>query len=1301
MNRFFFLFALCILTALANPAWAQLFEENFNYTVGDSLTQHGYLISSGTTVNAILTVAPGLTYTGYAPSGIGNAAHIDTTGQDVYKTFPAVSSGSTYLAFMMNVAVAKTGDYFIALSPTASQTNYYARLHLRDSLGLGYRIGLNKSNEVTGGAAYGSTLLLYGSTYLVVVKYTFNTGTTTDDAISVYVLGPSVPPSTEPTVPEIGPYIATSKADAVNLGFVTLRQGSNTSAPRLTIDGIRIGTTWNGVVLNQPVSVLSKKSMAFGNVTVNSTKTDTLTIYNVGASTLSISGVNSTDPAFSVLPLSGSIAPLDSSKFVVSFTPTVSTLYSATINFPSNTATGFDTITATGTGVQAGFSVTPKTLTFGLVAANSTKTDSVVASNVSNTVQLVIDSVVSDNAMFVPLPITATIDTLASHTFTISFTPTGSGHQTGHIVFFHNGPTKHDTVTVNGDGYLVEPIFSATPSPVNFGRVFPGSPKTDTVTVRNVGFDSLFITSVTTTDPQFTVAPLTARLDTNKATPFLFTFSPAHSGTSNALVIFAHNGSKGHDTIAVSGIGAVVTTLLEAVKDTNGDRKPDRLGDTVTIIGIINSVNVQNSSGNLSYFVQDDTAGINLFAFSASAITFNIGDQVRATGVINWYRGTTELIPVNPLTDVVRLASGLPVKVVNLTLKQYLARPEAFESRTIRFAGVSKIATSPAWPGTGADANMLIWDGKDTLTFRVDLDTDLPGKPEPVWPIAVKGVATQFSTPATATNNGYQLTPNFYADITQNVQVPPNPSFALLSPANSSVITVFPDLTYDFIWRPAIDLNNDTLTYQFKIVGASGGENSNNGGKDNMATLAGSTLLGYITGDSVAARWTVLAKDPTNPAVASVDTFAITLKRGILVPGWRVNASNTSENLWGVKTINEAVAWAGGDKGVVLRTVDAGQTWTNVGSGAMGAEGIWDLDAVDANTAFVSTSPTGFTYIFRTTNGGAHWDTVFTLANGFIDGIHMYDVTNGIAFGDPVGGKWVVLKTADGGAHWNRIATEPAQAGAEAGWNNAFAYYGNNLFLFGTNNSRIYRTTDAGATWSFAGVPLANVFGIALADSVYGVALVQNGAGTAQGLLRTIDGGTTWNSITAPGTGTISAAAAAAGKVDFWIGRDVAIYRSTNRGQTWNLEWNLGGAVTHASFVKYGSSASGWVVGLAGAMAGDYITALTGVGNNGMVLPEIYALEQNYPNPFNPTTTIRYALPATSRVTLKIYNVLGQLVTQLRDEVQSAGTYNVVWDGSNSAGMKVSSGVYLYHLEAAPSDGSQPFVISKKMIMLK
>ncbi len=100
-------------------------------------------------------------------------------------------------------------------------------------------------------------------------------------------------------------------------------------------------------------------------------------------------------------------------------------------------------------------------------------------------------------------------------------------------------------------------------------------------------------------------------------------------------------------------------------------------------------------------------------------------------------------------------------------------------------------------------------------------------------------------------------------------------------------------------------------------------------------------------------------------------------------------------------------------------------------------------------------------------------------------------------------------------------------------------------------------------------------------------------------------------------------------------------------------------------------------------------------------VPATYALSQNYPNPFNPSTTIQYALPRASSVRLVVYNILGQEVAVLTDEVRPAGYHEVVWDGKNKNGTSVSSGVYIFRIVAQELSGQGSFMDIKKMVLLK
>lgn len=102
------------------------------------------------------------------------------------------------------------------------------------------------------------------------------------------------------------------------------------------------------------------------------------------------------------------------------------------------------------------------------------------------------------------------------------------------------------------------------------------------------------------------------------------------------------------------------------------------------------------------------------------------------------------------------------------------------------------------------------------------------------------------------------------------------------------------------------------------------------------------------------------------------------------------------------------------------------------------------------------------------------------------------------------------------------------------------------------------------------------------------------------------------------------------------------------------------------------------------------VSGIVGPNNN---LPQEYLLYNNYPNPFNPATTISYSLPENARVKIEIFNILGQKVATLVDDVKHAGSYKLTWSAQN-----ISSGVYFCKLKA---EGKKIFEKTQKLVLMK
>jgi hypothetical protein len=103
-----------------------------------------------------------------------------------------------------------------------------------------------------------------------------------------------------------------------------------------------------------------------------------------------------------------------------------------------------------------------------------------------------------------------------------------------------------------------------------------------------------------------------------------------------------------------------------------------------------------------------------------------------------------------------------------------------------------------------------------------------------------------------------------------------------------------------------------------------------------------------------------------------------------------------------------------------------------------------------------------------------------------------------------------------------------------------------------------------------------------------------------------------------------------------------------------------------------------------------YNNFVVGVENDEGENPLSYSLDQNYPNPFNPSTTIRYSVPQSSNVVIKIYDILGNEIETLVNEEKVVGTYEIKWYAEN-----ISSGIYFYRLQGGE------FIETKKMILIK
>lgn len=245
---------------------------------------------------------------------------------------------------------------------------------------------------------------------------------------------------------------------------------------------------------------------------------------------------------------------------------------------------------------------------------------------------------------------------------------------------------------------------------------------------------------------------------------------------------------------------------------------------------------------------------------------------------------------------------------------------------------------------------------------------------------------------------------------------------------------------------------------------------------------------------------------------------------------WQKQTIDTKASLRGLSVVSEKIIWASGTGGTFLRTVNGGKTWTTGKVPDAEKLDFRDVEAFDANTAYVLSIGEGdSSRIYKTTDGGASWKLQFTNTNkkAFFDAIAFWDKNNGIAMSDPVDGKYLLISTSDGGRSWKVLDNSkmPSAKEGEA----AFAASGTclitsgktNAFLVsGGNDARVFRSDNRGVSWSVADTPIvrstagSGIFSIAMMDKSRGVIVGGNYEkpnDITNNLALTDNGGKTWS----------------------------------------------------------------------------------------------------------------------------------------------------------------------------------------------
>ncbi len=314
---------------------------------------------------------------------------------------------------------------------------------------------------------------------------------------------------------------------------------------------------------------------------------------------------------------------------------------------------------------------------------------------------------------------------------------------------------------------------------------------------------------------------------------------------------------------------------------------------------------------------------------------------------------------------------------------------------------------------------------------------------------------------------------------------------------------------------------------------------------------------------------------------------------------WQVQSSGTDVSLRGISAVSDRIAWASGAKGTVLRTADGGEHWQHVVVDDAQALDFRDIQAIDANTAYVlSIGPGEQSRIYKTDDAGQHWKLQFTNHDpkAFYDCFAFWDSKHGIALSDSVDGRFPLLITADGES-WMQFTprTMPAALNNEG----AFAASGTCITTFGKNDvwfatggpaARVFHSRDRGRNWTVVNAPIISgaapqgIFSIAFHDRKHGVIAggdYQNPKSGDRNTALTEDGGEHWKLMPGPpgyrsavaflpGSARVTMIAVGTSGSDFFV----------DGGKTWI---SLDTADYNA--LSLAGPAAGWAVGPKGRIA--------------------------------------------------------------------------------------------------------------------
>ncbi len=391
--------------------------------------------------------------------------------------------------------------------------------------------------------------------------------------------------------------------------------------------------------------------------------------------------------------------------------------------------------------------------------------------------------------------------------------------------------------------------------------------------------------------------------------------------------------------------------------------------------------------------------------------------------------------------------------------------------------------------------------------------------------------------------------------------------------------------------------------------------------------------------------------------------FIFTLIQNTSLSQWIQQNSGVTDDLRGISMININTGWVCGDNGNILKTTNSGVNWINLNSGFNYS--LTDIQFVNNNTGWVSTRIGG--RIFKSTNGGTNWFLQFETFQS-INAIYFFDALKGWAAGN--GGE--VFITANGGNTWDSVEINISL--------NDIIFI-NEFTGWICGGGYIYKTTDGGYNWKWQ-------HGGTVGGILSSINFININNGWALNLelyrlYKTTNSGNNWvltDSLpdcfnahhilfTSINTGYVS-------------GDCGNLFKTTNGGLNWYQQFT--GTNTFRKSAYFLNDTVGWSVGGNGIIINTNTGgAIVNVTQNSEIVPDEFRLFQNYPNPFNPYTKIKFSNPNNNYIKINVYNILGQLISNLSDGYLKKGIYEIEFNSSN-----LTSGIYICEIVSYNYKGS-------------